>query len=71
MEALGLHLKNCLKERMYFTTSEYSNLTYPIITPAVVPKRHTLFGIKFVNNCAWLNMCCAVLTVEHFEGQGV
>ena len=42
-----------------------------LITPAVVPKRHTLFEMIFWNNCAWLNMCRAVLNVEHFEGRWV
>ena len=38
---------------------------------AVVPKRRTLFEMMFLNNCAWLNMCRAVLNYEHFEGQWV
>ena len=42
-----------------------------LITPAVVPKRHTLFGFIFWNNCAWPNMCFALLNVAHFERQGV
>ena len=48
-------------------------LASALITPAVVPKKHTLFEMIFWNNCAWLNtgMCCAVLNVEHFEGQFV
>ena len=42
-----------------------------LITPAVVPKRHTLFEMIFRNNCAWLNMCRAVLNVSHFQGRWV
>ena len=34
-----------------------------LITPAVVPKRHTLSEIIFWNNCAWLNMCRACWTL--------
>ena len=32
---------------------------------------HTLFGIIFWNNCAWLNMFCALLNAAHFEWQWV
>ena len=32
---------------------------------------HTLFGIIFWNNCAWLNMFCALSNAAHFEGQWV
>ena len=46
-----------------------SSLT--LITPAVVPKRHTLFAMIFWNNCVCLNICPAVLNVEHFERRWV
>ena len=50
-------------------------LTYcrlvPLITTAVVPERHTHFEMIFWSNCAWLNMCRAVLNLEHFEGPWV
>ena len=43
------------------------NLNYP----GCGAKMHTLFGIIFWNNCAWLNMFCALLNAAHFEGQWV
>ena len=46
-------------------------LLLTLITPAVVPKRHTLFEMISWNNFVWLNMCQAVLNVKHFEGQWV
>ena len=39
-----------------------------LITPAVVPKRHTLFEMIFWNYCAELNMCWTVLNVDYFKG---
>ena len=42
---------------------------FALITPAVVPKRHTLFQMTFWNSYAGLNMCRAVLNVEHIEGR--
>ena len=60
-------LQKCLR----FETSLLQNTPLTLITLAVVPKRHTLFKVIVWKNCAWLNMCQAVLNVEHFEGEWV
>ena len=52
------HAVNCLKS---------DDVTLTLFITAVVPKRHPLFEMIFWNNCVWLNMCRAVLNVEHFE----
>ena len=39
--------------------------------PGCCAKMHTLFGIIFWNNCAWLNMFCALLNAARFEGQWI
>ena len=38
--------------------------------PGCCAKMDTLFGIILIN-CAWLNMCCALLNAAHFDWQGV